>query len=1079
MKERQLSNEKIIDKHTVKKVSKKPRIDQFFTKRRFHNGAIKRIYIKDFMTYREIELFPGPNLNVVVGPNGTGKSSLLCAICIGLGGDTTSIGRAKSVDEFIRHHQNRAIIEINLSDNDNGTDVIVRLEILRGKSPQWIINGVRRNKNEAKEIFKNLNISMNNLCQFQSQEKVQDFAKMSSQQLLKSTQICTGDFSLEADLTYLISSQTELRTFDTSLKNGNATLQSLKADIERIGKEASAYRMYKQIEEDIDVLEKKKEIVEYKDAKKKATSLKQQLDEKRKEVESMECRLAPLRQNISAAKNKFQQMQREVVTQEANITEKSRILSRKRQEMADLNEKIKDEKCICETSAEENEKIRVEIATLKNLIQRDRNQLRLAENSGVDFQPEIEEVKRKINSLQKIINDSGSKRDHLTGMISQLKRGMQVKLKESAELRNVETIKMEKLRHINSQAHDAVGFLEQMQRDNCFVKPVYRPLALTISVSDHRFAKYLERAISFNDMYAFGFEDKKDMNRFLAEVNGKRKMNIGAYHCPAGLAVQEDPEYRAPVSIDVLRGYGFEEYLSDAVRLNNSQFRYICKMSRIHKIPVGSESVSNYLEQFRSRFGDKIAHFYAGSVGYMVKKSRFSGDFITSSWNVSEARILDTGLDQHKLIAVETEVSRYQGKIAEFDSLVQAENKKTREAVIKLEEQRSKLVSLTKKQNEHKYFEISIQKNQKKIQEKEGAIKNLDDVKKEMQMKCKGLVTQILSIQEAICKGMGSRQSDFRSLILKLALKEHLKKELQESERQFKDQSSCLMTLKDEISHIDREFSSVKSVATLKYQILLQKQVLQRDGNISRTISSKFALLPDSLEELDRRLDNEKARLVCMAGNKGSLNAVKDYDSKQEQLKQLEKDILDKTAGLQELEVKIKRTRDRYILRVESLITKLSQNFGKLLATLGCAGEVIFDKGDGEHDYSKYGLKIRVKYRDSEELRDFSFQSQSGGEKSVATAIYMMAMQELTTVPFRCVDEINQGMDEANERKVFELLVNTSCEEGSAQYFLLTPKLLIGLPFSKGVKIHDINNGFGSVHYTQWDFAKFKNVLKL
>jgi len=64
----------------------------------------------------------------------------------------------------------------------------------------------------------------------------------------------------------------------------------------------------------------------------------------------------------------------------------------------------------------------------------------------------------------------------------------------------------------------------------------------------------------------------------------------------------------------------------------------------------------------------------------------------------------------------------------------------------------------------------------------------------------------------------------------------------------------------------------VKSVATLKYQILLQKQVLQRDGNISRTISSKIALLPDSLEELDRRLDNEKARLVCMAGNKGSLN---------------------------------------------------------------------------------------------------------------------------------------------------------------------------------------------------------------
>jgi len=33
---------------------------------------------------------------------------------------------------------------------------------------------------------------------------------------------------------------------------------------------------------------------------------------------------------------------------------------------------------------------------------------------------------------------------------------------------------------------------------------------------------------------------------------------------------------------------------------------------------------------------------------------------------------------------------------------------------------------------------------------------------------------------------------------------------------------------------------------------------------------------------------------------------------------------------------------------------------------------------------------------------------QSGGERSVATAIYMLALQALTTVPFRCVDEINQ-----------------------------------------------------------------------
>lgn len=82
-----------------------------------------------------------------------------------------------------------------------------------------------------------------------------------------------------------------------------------------------------------------------------------------------------------------------------------------------------------------------------------------------------------------------------------------------------------------------------------------------------------------------------------------------------------------------------------------------------------------------------------------------------------------------------------------------------------------------------------------------------------------------------------------------------------------------------------------------------------------------------------------------------------------------------------------------------------------------------------------------MKYRSSEPLIDLSANHHSGGERAVATALYMLAMQELTQVPFRCVDEINQGMDPFNERRVFDLLVQTACRESSAQYFLLTPKV--------------------------------------
>ncbi len=37
-----------------------------------------------FLTYSNVEFFPGPNLNMIIGPNGTGKSSLVAAISLGL-----------------------------------------------------------------------------------------------------------------------------------------------------------------------------------------------------------------------------------------------------------------------------------------------------------------------------------------------------------------------------------------------------------------------------------------------------------------------------------------------------------------------------------------------------------------------------------------------------------------------------------------------------------------------------------------------------------------------------------------------------------------------------------------------------------------------------------------------------------------------------------------------------------------------------------------------------------------------------------------------------------------------------------
>ena len=51
----------------------------------FKNGAIVKVELKDFMTHQKFEMEPNPKINILSGVNGSGKSSILLGISVGLG----------------------------------------------------------------------------------------------------------------------------------------------------------------------------------------------------------------------------------------------------------------------------------------------------------------------------------------------------------------------------------------------------------------------------------------------------------------------------------------------------------------------------------------------------------------------------------------------------------------------------------------------------------------------------------------------------------------------------------------------------------------------------------------------------------------------------------------------------------------------------------------------------------------------------------------------------------------------------------------------------------------------------------
>ncbi|KAG9354044.1 hypothetical protein JZ751_012168 [Albula glossodonta] len=126
-----------------------------------------------------------------------------------------------------------------------------------------------------------------------------------------------------------------------------------------------------------------------------------------------------------------------------------------------------------------------------------------------------------------------------------------------------------------------------------------------------------------------------------------------------------------------------------------------------------------------------------------------------------------------------------------------------------------------------------------------------------------------------------------------------------------------------------------------------------------------------------------------------------------------------------------------------------------------------------QEEYDKYGIRIRVKFRSSTQLHELTPHHQSGGERSVSTMLYLMALQELNRCPFRVVDEINQGMDPINERRVFDIVVRTACKGTTSQYFFITPKVLQNLKYADEMTVHCVHNGLQMLPPNKWNLKSF------
>ncbi|CAB3988453.1 structural maintenance of chromosomes 5-like [Paramuricea clavata] len=289
-------------------------------------------------------------------------------------------------------------------------------------------------------------------------------------------------------------------------------------------------------------------------------------------------------------------------------------------------------------------------------------------------------------------------------------------------------------------------------------------------------------------------------------------------------------------------------------------------------------------------------------------------------------------------------------------------------------------------------------------------------------------------------------------------------------EAEIRQASEQLVGLETEFDAVRDEYELVRRKAKQQLKAAQKATETPEGADLSDEYKELFKAYPNSVQEIEDMIHSEKAKADC--NYQTNPQVIRDYEKRKKEIEELSQIIASHSDEIKNKDNQLESLKERWMTPLNELLAKINEKFVGFFRKLQCAGEVSLATDQGEENYEKYGVQIKVKFRAKDSLHVLTQFHQSGGEKSVSTILYLMSLQELTRCPFRVVDEINQGMDPNNERKVFELMVETSTRPNTPQHFLMSPKLLPDLHYSNRMTILFVYNGHWMLRHDKWNTKK-------
>ncbi|ESR52197.1 hypothetical protein CICLE_v10030582mg [Citrus x clementina] len=1003
-------------------------------------GNIIEIELHNFMTFDHLICKPGSRLNLVIGPNGSGKSSLVCAIALALGGDTQLLGRATSIGAYVKRGEESGYIKISLRGDTKEEHLTIMRKIDTRNKSEWFFNGKVVPKGEVLEITKRFNIQVNNLTQFLPQDRVCEFAKLSPVKLLEETEKAVGDPQLPVQHCALVEKSSKLKTIECTVKRNGDTLNQLKALNVEQEKDVERVRQRAELLEKVESMKKKLPWLKYDMKKAEYIAAKEQEKDAKKKLDEAANTLHEFSKPIEGKKQ-------EKAILDGDCKKLSSLINENSKKHMDFVEKVDQVGVQVQGKYKEMQELRRQEQSRQQRILKAREELAAAE---LDLQnvPAYEPPHDKIEKLGSQILELGVQANQKRLQKSEKEKILnqnKLTLRQCSDrLKDMED-KNNKLLHAlqNSGAEnifEAYCWLQQHRHE--LNKEAYGPVLLEVNVSNRAHANYLEDHVGHYIWKSFITQDAGDRD-FLAK-------NLKPFDVPILNYVSNESSRKEPFQIsEEMRALGISARLDQVFDAPHAVKEVLISQFGLDSSYIGSKETDQKADNV-AKLG--ILDFWTPENHYRWSISRYGGHVSASVEPVNQSRLLLCSVDGNEIERLRSKKKKLEESVDELEESLksmQTEQRLIEDEAAKLQKEREEIINIVqieKRKRREMENHINLRKRKLESIEKEDdintALAKLVDQAADLNIQqfkyaieIKNLLVEIVSCKWSYAeKHMASIEFDAKIRELEFNLKQHEKLALQAS-LHYED---C----KKEVEHCRKHLSDAKRQA-------------ESIAFITPELEKEFLEMPTTIEELEAAIQDNisQANSIFFLNQ----NILQEYEHRQRQIEDLStKQEADKKE-LKRFLAEIDALKEKWLPTLRNLVAQINETFSRNFQEMAVAGEVSLD--EHESDFDKFGILIKVKFRQSGQLEVLSAHHQSGGERSVSTILYLVSLQDLTNCPFRVVDEINQGMDPINERKMFQQLVRAASQPNTPQCFLLTPKLLPDLEYSEACSILNIMNG--------------------